>query len=236
LKSDSAIKAVKADSKQVEKLDPAEKDLQSIKLLRTEKDALLADLKTTRAAAIEANKPPPPVEPLHPSGKTLAEAADMDKIQDLIQSVRPKMMEFDVDGVKKIIDEQPEFRTEFGKTCYAGMKIAAGEALKFKDVLISDINSSPNVPGIMLRTGAPVKGAPAKANVNQILFNTPLGDITLPSQNSITQRPEKNAECGSSSSDATTHSVSIPRGLVPTSMTRCGLIPPANQRRRRFYR
>jgi hypothetical protein len=180
LKSDIAIKAVKADSKQVEKLDAAEKDLQTIKFLRTEKDALLADLRTTKAAAIEANKPPPPVEPLHPSGKTLAEAADMDKIQDLIQSVRPKMMEFDVEGVKKIIDEQPEFRTEYGKTCYAGMKIAAGEALKFKDVLISDINSSPNVPGILLRTGAPVKGAPAKANVNQVLFNTPLGDITLP--------------------------------------------------------
>jgi hypothetical protein len=179
-KAEASIKAVKGDSKQVEKLDPAEKDLQAIKFLRKEKDALLTDLKTTKAAAIEANKPPPPVEPLHPSGKTLAEAADMDKIQDLIQSVRPKMMEFDVDGVKKIIDEQPEFRTEFGKSCYAGMKIAAGEALKFKDVLISDINSSPNVPGIMLRTGAPVKGAPAKANPNQVLFNTPLGDITLP--------------------------------------------------------
>lgn len=180
VKSDESIKAVKGDSKQVEKLNAAEKDLQAVKFLQKERDALLADLRTTKAAAIEANKPPPPVEPLHPSGKTLAEAADMDKIQDLIQSARPRMMEFDVEGVKKIIDEQPEFRTEFGKTCYAGMKIAAGEALKFKDVLISDINSTPNVPGIMLRTGVLVKGAPAKANPNQILFNTPLGDITLP--------------------------------------------------------
>lgn len=180
VKSGGAIKLVAEDSKQVEKLDAAEKDLQSVKYLSKESTSLLAELKKTKAAAIEANKPPPPVEPLHPSGKTLAEAADMEKIQDLIQTVRPKMMEFDVEGVKKVVDEPVEFRTEFGKTCHAGFKIAAGEALKFKDVLISDINSSPNVPGIMLRTGAPVKGAPAKAYPNQILFNTPLGDITLP--------------------------------------------------------